>query len=68
MAFFAFGWGLKTVGFAPITLPIFMVIIAILTYSLVRRFESRRKSGDPFLLIAATFLIMEAAIVFGYFL
>lgn len=68
MAFFAFGWGLRTVGFSPLALPFFMMVIAVLTYPLVRRFESKRKSGDPFLLIAATFLVMEAAIVIGYIL
>lgn len=66
IAFFAFGWGLRTVGFPLITLPVFMVIIAILTYPLVRRFESKRKTRDSFLLLAATFLAMEVAIVVGF--
>ena len=43
-----------------------MVVIAIITYPMVRRFEARRKTRDSRLLVLATFLVMEAAIVLGY--
>jgi len=66
IAFLVFGWAIKTVGFPLYTLPLFMGVIAIITYPMVRQFEARRKTRDSRLLIVATFLVMEAAIVLGY--
>jgi uncharacterized membrane protein YeiH len=57
---------MHNVGFPIVTLPIFIAVIAAITYPLVHQFESTTKSKDSRGLLVLTFLGLEAAMVVGF--